>query len=104
MNLENSNNEFEDQSFRDSIATIDKEGKRTWIYPLKPSGKYYNLRTYFTLVYIIVFFSLPFIKYHDEPLFLLDVVNKKFILFQVEFASETNKTKIKLKVNKLMCL
>jgi cytochrome c oxidase accessory protein FixG len=85
MNLENSNNEFEDQSFRDSIATIDKEGKRTWIYPLKPSGKYYNLRTYFTLVYIIVFFSLPFIKYHDEPLFLLDVVNKKFILFGAIF-------------------
>ena len=26
-------------SFRDKIATVDKEGNRVWIYPKKPKGK-----------------------------------------------------------------
>ena len=31
-----------DESFRDSLTTVSKEGKRKWIYPKKPSGKFYN--------------------------------------------------------------
>lgn len=74
-----------DQSFRDSIATINQEGKRAWVFPTKPKGKYYNLRTYFTWVYLVVFFTIPFIKYNQEPLFLFNVPEKKFILFGAIF-------------------
>lgn len=74
-----------DQSFRDSIATINEEGKRAWIFPKKPSGKYYDLRTYFTWFYLLVFFTIPFIKYNQEPLFLFNVAQKKFILFGAIF-------------------
>lgn len=28
-----------DESYRDSISTVDKDGKRVWVYPKKPSGK-----------------------------------------------------------------
>lgn len=73
------------QSFRDSIATINDEGKRAWVFPKKPDGKYYNLRTYFTWFYLLVFFTIPFIKYHGEPLFLFNVAQKKFILFGAIF-------------------
>ena len=31
--------EFLDQSFRDSVATIDKQGKRNYIFPKKPNGR-----------------------------------------------------------------
>jgi hypothetical protein len=31
-----------DESFRDSIATVDQQGKRIWIYPKKPVGKYHG--------------------------------------------------------------
>lgn len=77
--------EEEQESFRDSIATIDKSGKRAWIYPKKPSGKLFNLRAYLSYVYILVFFGLPFIKFQGEPLFLFNVVEKKFILFGMIF-------------------
>ena len=30
-----------EENFRDSIATISEEGKRAWIHPKKPSGKYH---------------------------------------------------------------
>lgn len=77
--------EHSEEAFRDSIATVDKEGKRSFIYPTKPAGKYYNLRSYFTWLYIIVFVTLPFIKYNEEPLFLFNIAEKKFILFGAIF-------------------
>jgi len=76
---------LQDESFRDSLTTIDKDGERAWIFPTKPKGKYYDLRTYFTWFYLTVFFSLPFIKYNKEPLFLFNVSEKKFILFGAIF-------------------
>lgn len=72
-------------SFRDSIATIDQEGNRAWISPKKPSGKLFNLRSYASYIYLIVFFGLPFIKFNEEPLFLINVLQRKFILFGVIF-------------------
>ncbi|MFN4123802.1 MAG: cytochrome c oxidase accessory protein CcoG [Flavobacteriales bacterium] len=71
---------LKDESFRDSITTIDKKGKRAWIYAMKPKGKFYNLRTYASIVYLIVFFSLPFIKINGEPIILLNVLERKFII------------------------
>lgn len=73
------------ESFRDSIATIDKEGKRAWIFPTKPSGKYYNLRTYLSWLYLIIFFGLPFIKLNGEPFFMINILERKFILFGMIF-------------------
>jgi cytochrome c oxidase accessory protein FixG len=69
------------ESFRDSIATIDKDGKRAWIFPTKPHGKLFNLRSYLSYIYLIMFFGLPFIKINGEPLFLINIVERKFILF-----------------------
>ena len=73
--------ELLDQSFRDSVATINKEGKRNYIFPKKPKGKFYNLRTLTSIIYLVVFFTLPFIKVDEEPLFLFNVLERKFIFF-----------------------
>jgi len=73
--------EFLDQSFRDSVATISKQGTRNYIFPKKPKGKFYNLRTLVSVIYLIVFFTLPFIKVDDEPIFLFNVLQRKFIFF-----------------------
>lgn len=74
-----------EEDFRNSVATMDKEGKRIWLYPQKPKGKLYNARTYVSWFLFLVFFSMPFIKIGGEPLFLLDVVSRKFVLFNVVF-------------------
>ncbi len=72
-------------SFRDSVATISKEGKRNFINPKKPKGRLYNLRTWFSIFYLAVFFTLPFIKVNDEPLLMLNVLERKFIIFGMVF-------------------
>lgn len=73
------------EAFRDSVATISKEGRRNFINPKKPKGRLYNLRTRFSIFYLIVFFTLPFIKVNGEPLFMLNVLARKFIIFGMVF-------------------
>ena len=74
-----------DESFRDSVNTIKKDGTRNYIHPKKPKGRLYTFRSWFSYFYLIVFFSLPFIKVHNEPLFLLNILGRKFILFGMVF-------------------
>lgn len=70
-----------DQSFRDSVATIDQKGNRKYIHPKKPKGPLYNKRTLFSIFYLVVFFTLPFIKLDGEPVFMINVLERKFIFF-----------------------
>jgi len=70
-----------DQSFRDHLATVDAKGRRKWVFAQKPSGKWYGLRTYISWGFFIVFFTLPFVYVHGQPLFLFNIPNARFILF-----------------------
>ena len=70
-----------DQSFRDSLATVDARGKRKWVYAQKPAGTFYTIRTYVSWAFFAILFSLPFIYIHGQPMFLFNIPNAKFILF-----------------------
>lgn len=70
-----------DESFRDSVSTIDKKGKRNFIFPKKPKGPLYNKRTIASIFYLIIFFTLPWIKINGEPFIMLNILKRKFILF-----------------------
>lgn len=69
------------ESFRDSLATVDKEGRRKWIYAWKPKGKFYTIRTWLSYLYFIVFFGLPFVEINGRPLFMFNIPKGKFIVF-----------------------
>jgi cytochrome c oxidase accessory protein FixG len=81
LDLAEKKKELLDQSFRDSVATISKEGKRNFLQPKKPKGRLHRLRTIATLVYLTIFFGLPFIRINGQPLFLFNVLERKFIFF-----------------------
>ncbi len=68
-------------SFRDRIATVDEKGKRKWVYAHKTKGKLFNIRTWVSLGFFVLFFALPFIQYKGRPLFLFNIPEAKFILF-----------------------
>ena len=71
----------EEESFRDRLATVDKSGSRKWIFAQKPKGSFYNYRTYVSWFFFLVFFTLPFIEYNGQPLFLFNIPSAKFIIF-----------------------
>ncbi|UKJ05924.1 cytochrome c oxidase accessory protein CcoG [Solitalea lacus] len=76
---------YDDDDFRNHLATVDEKGKRKWIYAQEPSGRYFNYRTLLSIVYLIIFFALPFIKVNGHPLFLFNILDRKFTLFGVTF-------------------
>lgn len=78
----------EEKSYRDKIATVDKQGKRVWIYPKKVDGPYYRARTYVSWVLLVFLFGMPFVKANGEPILLFNIVERKFIIFGLYFAPQ----------------
>ena len=74
-----------DESFRDKVATIDTAGKRIWIYPKKPKGSLHNKRVFVALMLLAFLFGAPFVKINGYPLLLLNIVERKFVIFGIVF-------------------
>jgi cytochrome c oxidase accessory protein FixG len=77
--------ELYDESFRDSVGTIGKDGSRNWLYPHKPKGPFYTKRSIASIVYLVLFFTIPFIKIGGEPIMLLNILERKFIILGFKF-------------------
>ncbi len=75
----------EDERFRDSIATINKEGKRAWIYPKKPSGWFYERRKLVSYILLAFLFAAPFIKIGGNQFILINVLERRFNIFGFPF-------------------
>ena len=73
------------QTYRNELATVTKEGKRKWIFPKKPFGRFYNARTFVSLILLAILIAAPFIKVNNHPFMLFDFLNRKFILFGIYF-------------------
>ncbi len=67
--------------FRDSLSTVDSAGKRVWLYPKKPSGKLYNARNFVAYGLLALLFAGPFLRINGLPVLMLNVVERKFIIF-----------------------
>lgn len=74
-----------ENSFRDKIATVDKKGKRVWIYPKKPAGAFYRARTIVSIFLLVLFFSGPFIKIHGHPILMLNFLQRTFVVLGTKF-------------------
>ena len=56
----------ENEIFRDSISTITKEGKRAWVFPKKPNGKFYEYRKWVSYILLGFLLISPFIKINGK--------------------------------------
>lgn len=75
----------EELSFRDRPINLDETGNRKWVYAKKPSGKWYRRRTVFSWVALLFLVVVPFIRLDGNPVFLIDIINRRFILAGVIF-------------------
>ncbi|GAA4441166.1 cytochrome c oxidase accessory protein CcoG [Ravibacter arvi] len=81
--MKNPSNTAEEDSFRDHFSSVDDYGKRVWFYPQKPRGKWHNRRVVFTIVLLALMFSGPFIRVGGNPLFLFNILERKFFIFGI---------------------
>jgi len=83
MNIDTINEEH--QEFRNQLATVTKEGKRKWVFPKKPSGRFHNARIFVSIILLAFLIIVPFIKVKGHPFMLFDFPNRSFILFSIPF-------------------
>lgn len=68
------------QDFRDHLSTADQEGRRKWIFARKPHGRFTKARTWLSWVLLAIMFVGPFVRIQGNPLLLLNVVERKFVI------------------------
>ncbi len=71
--------------FRDKLTTVDEKGKRVWLYPKKPKGRFTNKRKILAFILLAFLYTGPFIKVHGEPLLMFNILQRKFIIFGMIF-------------------
>lgn len=74
-----------DDAFRDTIATIDEEGNRKFIFPKKPSGKFYEYRKWVSYFLLIVLIANPFVKIDGNQFMMFNVLERRFNIFGFPF-------------------
>lgn len=80
MNQPNQN-----ESFRDSIATINKQGKRAWLFPKKPKGYFYDKRKMLSYALLVFLLAAPFIKINGNQFLMFNVLERRFNIFSFPF-------------------
>jgi len=69
------------ESFRDSLGIVSTEGKRRWLYPQKPKGRFHRARVGVSALLLAVLFGIPFVRVDGHPFFLFQVIDRRLILF-----------------------
>lgn len=75
----------ENETFRDSIGTLTEDGKRAWVFPKKPSGKFYKYRKYVSYILLAFLISAPFIKINGNQFLMFNVLERRFNIFGFPF-------------------
>ncbi|MGF1558214.1 MAG: cytochrome c oxidase accessory protein CcoG [Flavobacteriaceae bacterium] len=73
------------EHFRDSIGTISEDGKRAWIFPKKPSGKWYTYRKYVSYSLLAFLVVAPFVKINGNQFLMFNVLERRFNIFGFPF-------------------
>ncbi|MBT4098104.1 MAG: cytochrome c oxidase accessory protein CcoG [Gemmatimonadetes bacterium] len=74
-----------EENFRDHLGNVAPDGSRTKIRPRKPRGPFHRARVGVSWLLLAVLFGGPFITINGHPLLLLNVIERKFVLFGVPF-------------------
>ncbi len=74
-----------DEAFRDTIGTIDEAGNRKFIFPKKPSGKFYDYRKWVSYFLLLVLVANPFVKINGHQFMMFNVLERRFNIFGFPF-------------------
>ncbi|MBU2951373.1 cytochrome c oxidase accessory protein CcoG [Tamlana agarivorans] len=75
----------DNETFRDSIGTVTKDGKRAWVFPKKPNGKLYKYRKYVSYLLLTFLITAPFIKVNGNQFLMFNVLERRFNIFGFPF-------------------
>lgn len=75
----------DDEAFRNRIGTVNEEGKRVWVFPKKPSGRFYDYRKTVSWILLLFLLAAPFVKINGNQFLLFNVIERRFSIFGFPF-------------------
>lgn len=75
----------ENNTYRDTISTVDTKGKRVWVFPKKPAGWWYNKRKLLSYFLLAFLFAGPFLRIGGQPLLMLNLLERHFVILGQTF-------------------
>jgi cytochrome c oxidase accessory protein FixG len=73
------------ENHREHLANVTETGKRIWLYPRIIKGKLYRYREVVSYLLLALLFAGPFIRIAGQPLLLMNVIQRKFVIFGKPF-------------------
>lgn len=70
-----------EEAFRDRLATVNEKGKRVWLYPKKPSGRWFNRRQVVAYSLLTFLLAAPHVYINGHQMLLFNVLESKFVIF-----------------------
>ncbi len=72
-------------TFREIPPNQTDSGSRKWLYPRLDMGRYFRGRVGLAVVLLVGLFAGPWVRIAGEPLFLFNVLERRFVFFGVPF-------------------
>lgn len=73
------------ENSRDHLTTVTETGKRIWLYPKATHGRFTRYRAALAWVLLGLLFGLPWLEVNGLPVFLFNLLERRFVFFGVEF-------------------
>jgi cytochrome c oxidase accessory protein FixG len=89
---------------QDRLSTTDETGKRVYLYPADVKGRYRTARSWVSVVLIVVFLVLPWVRIGGNPAVLLDLPNRRFSILGVMFWAHDAPMLFFVAAGAIMCL
>ncbi|MHC5066946.1 MAG: 4Fe-4S binding protein [Planctomycetota bacterium] len=71
--------------FRSALATVDRKGRRTYVFADIAGGLWRRRRQALALLLISFYLALPFVRIGGEPLLLINIPDRRYILLGYAF-------------------
>ena len=71
--------------FRETLYTVDKTGKRRWLYPTLVKGSFYYPRFIVAVSLILFYICMPWVEIAGKQGIRLDIIQRKFTFFGTTF-------------------
>lgn len=77
-------------SFRETLYTVDKQGHRRWVYPALVKGAFFRRRQIVTTILMAIYLLMPWLQVKGEQAIFLDLPHRRFVFFgSVFWATDT---------------
>ena len=71
--------------YRETLYTVDKRGRRKWVYAAIEKGRFFKVRSVVAYLLMAFYLVLPWISINGKQAVLFEVAERRFIIFGAEF-------------------